>query len=48
MTYSIDFRKKVLAIKAKEKMSFESVSKGFGVRKNTVFVWTKKISPIKI
>jgi transposase len=38
MTYSIDFRKKVLAIKEKEKMSFESISKLFGVGKNTVFV----------
>ena len=47
MTYSIDFRKKVLAIKEKEKMSFKAVSKRFGVGKNTVFVWTKKISPLK-
>ena len=47
MTYSIDFRKKVLAIKEKEKMSFESISERFGVGKNTVFVWTKKISPLK-
>ena len=47
MTYSIDFRKKVLAIKEKEKMSFESISKRFGVGKNTVFVWTKKILPLK-
>lgn len=47
MTYSIDFRKKVLAIKKKEKLSFESISKRFGVGKNTVFVWTKKILPLK-
>ena len=47
MTYSIDFREKVLAIKEKEKMSFELVSKRFGVGKNTVFVWTKKILPLK-
>ena len=47
MTYSIDFRKKVLAIKEKEKMSFESISKRFGVGKNTVFVWSKKILPLK-
>jgi transposase len=47
MTYSIDFRKKVLAIKEKEKMSFASISKRFGVGKNTVFVWTKKILPLK-
>jgi transposase len=47
MTYSIDFRKKVLAIRAREKMSFESVSKRFGVGKNTVFVWSKNILPLK-
>ena len=47
MTYSIDFRKKLLAVKEKENMSFESISKRFGVGKNTVFVWTKKISPLK-
>ena len=47
MTYSIDFRKKVLAIKEQEKMSFASISKRFGVGKNTVFVWTKKNIAIK-
>jgi transposase len=47
MTYSIDFRKKVLKIKEKEKMSFELTSKRFGVGKNTVFEWSKKISPLK-
>lgn len=47
MTYSIDFRKKVLAVKEKDNMSFEAISKRFGVGKNTVFVWTKKIIPLK-
>ena len=47
MTYSIDFRKKVLTIRAREQMSFESVSKRFGVGKNTVFVWSKNIFPLK-
>lgn len=47
MTYSIDFRKKVLAMKEKEKVSLASVAKRFGVGKNTVFVWTKKIAPLK-
>lgn len=47
MTYSIDFRRKVLEIKEKEKMSFALISKRFGVGKNTVFVWSKKISPLK-
>jgi len=47
MTYSIDFRKKVLAIKEKDRMSFASISKRFGIGKNTVFVWTKRISPLR-
>jgi transposase len=47
MTYSIDFRKKVLAIKEKEKLSFADVSKRFGVGKNTIFVWSKKLEPQK-
>ena len=47
MTYSIDFRKKLLAMKEKEELSFESISKRFGVGKNSVFVWSKKISPLK-
>nr|WP_230597823.1 hypothetical protein [Orientia tsutsugamushi] len=38
MTYSIYFRKKVLDIKEREKISFESVSKRFVIGKNTVFV----------
>lgn len=37
----------MLAIKEKEKLSLELVSKRFGIGKNTVFVWTKKISPIR-
>ena len=47
MTYSRDLRKKVLAIKEKEKMSFASISKRFGIGKNTVFVWTKRIQPLR-
>ncbi|BAG39961.1 transposase [Orientia tsutsugamushi str. Ikeda] len=47
MTYSIDFRKKVLDIKEREKISFEKVSKRFGIEKNTVFVWSKNILPLK-
>ncbi|SPR14079.1 transposase [Orientia tsutsugamushi] len=43
MTYSIDFWKKVLTIKEREKISFESVSKRLQIGKNTVFVWSKTI-----
>jgi transposase len=45
MTYSIDFRKKVLLIKDKEKLSFSQVAKRFGVSVNSVFLWSKNIEP---
>lgn len=45
MTYSIDFRKKVLSIKEKEKLSFSQVAKRFGVGVNSVFLWSKNIEP---
>jgi transposase len=45
MTYSVDFRKKVLAIKDKEKLSFELAAKRFAVSKTTLFGWTKNIEP---
>ena len=46
MTYSLDFRKKVLAVKAQENLSFEAVALRFGIRsKNTVFRWTKQLEP---
>lgn len=47
MTYSVHFRRKVLLIKKKERLSFESVSKRFGISKNTVFLWTKNLMPRK-
>ncbi|WP_341787252.1 hypothetical protein [Rickettsia endosymbiont of Cantharis rufa] len=28
-------------------MSFASISKRFGIGKNRVFVWTKRISPLR-
>ena len=45
MTYSIDFRKKVLKIRKAEGLSLEEVSKRFGVAKTSVFVWTKNLHP---
>lgn len=45
MTYSIDFRKKVLAIKAQENLSFVEVANRFGVGKSTVVRWSKRIEP---
>ena len=45
MTYSIDFRRKVFAIKEKEGLSFEQASKRFGIGKTTLVRWTKKLEP---
>ena len=48
MTYSLDFRKKVLAVKERESLSFEDVALRFGIgSKNTVFRWTKQLEPCK-
>lgn len=47
MTYPINFRKKVLNIKAKEKISFAEVANRFGLSRTTVFKWSKKLSPQK-
>lgn len=43
MTYSIDFRKKVLKIKDKAGLSFTAIAKRFDISKATVFRWSKKI-----
>ena len=45
MSYSIDFRKKVLEIKASENLTFKETSKRFGIGSQTVFRWTKKLKP---
>ncbi|NJO16272.1 MAG: hypothetical protein HC877_11120 [Thioploca sp.] len=47
MTYSIDFRKKVLSIKAQENLIFSQVSEQFGVGQASVVRWSKRIEPQK-
>ncbi len=47
MTYSIDFRKKILSIQDKESLSFAQVAKRFVISKNIVFLWTKDMYPKK-
>lgn len=47
MTYSVHFRKKVLAVKKKEQLSFSATSKKFNIGRNTIFSWTKKLHPQK-
>ena len=45
MTYSLDFRKKVLSIRAKEGLSFVQAAKRFGVSVNSIFLWSKNLEP---
>jgi transposase len=45
MTYSVDFRKKVLSIKAKENLTLSEVSTRFGVGQASVVRWSKDIEP---
>lgn len=47
MTYSIDFRRKVLDVKKKEGLTFEETAKRFCVGKNSLFLWSKKLEPIE-
>ena len=43
MTYSIDFRRQVLMIKAKEKLTFDEIAKRFDVGRASVVRWSKRI-----
>lgn len=43
--YSLDFRKRVFAIKKKEKLTFEQTSKRFGVGMRTLFAWQRRLEP---
>jgi transposase len=45
MTYSIDFRRKILEIREAEKLSLDECSKRFKVGRATIFRWTKRIHP---
>lgn len=43
MTYSLDFRKKVLSVRAAEGLSLEAVAKRFAIGKATVMRWLKQL-----
>ncbi len=45
MAYSIDFRRKVLEIKARECLSFEKTVHRFGVSKSSMSRWAKRLEP---
>lgn len=44
--YSLDFRKRILAIKEKELLTFQQTSERFSISIRTLFSWTKRIQPI--
>lgn len=45
MTYSVDFRRKVLEIKEKEQLTFAELCKRFGIGINSAVRWSKKLEP---
>ena len=47
MTYSVDFRRKVLEIKERDGLSIEEAAVRFGVGQAGVFRWTKRPEPCR-
>lgn len=45
MTYSLDFRMRVFAVKEKKGLSFFEASKRFDVPMRTLFRWKRRIEP---
>lgn len=45
MAYSLDFRKRVFAIKRKEELTFSEMSKRFDVPQRTLFRWQQRLEP---
>jgi len=47
MTYSVDFRRKVLAIKEQENLTFEEAAARFGVGKASLVRWNARLEPCR-
>lgn len=45
MCYSLDFRKRVFAVKQKENLTFLATSKRFHIPMNTLFRWQRRLEP---
>jgi len=45
MTYSLDFRKRVMKIKNKNKLTYGNISEQFGVSIRTLFNWNNRMEP---
>ena len=47
MTYSIDFRRHILKIKAEEQLSYAETSFRFKISKASIVRWNKELEPKK-
>jgi len=47
MKYPLEYRKKVLEIKAKKGMKFKELSEYFEIPIRTLFRWSKRVEPIR-
>jgi transposase len=47
MTYSVDFRRKALAIKEQEGLSFEELAERFGAGKASLVRWSSRLEPCR-
>ena len=45
MTYSLKFRQKVFAVKAKKNLTFEETSERFDIPIRTLFRWQQRLEP---
>jgi transposase len=45
LTYSLDFRKKVLQVREKEDLSMREVAQRFGIASRTIVGWLQRLAP---
>ena len=45
MTYSVDFRRKVLSVRSQERLTFQQVADRFGVGGASVVRWSRCLEP---
>ena len=45
MTYSLDFRRRMLSLKEKQNLTFKQTSERFAVDIRTLFRWQKRLEP---
>ena len=45
MTYSLDFRRRVIKMKEADELTWDEVSQRFGIAIRTLFYWKKRLKP---